>query len=135
MARFIAGKTRKLGGQFVGRSITIKARPHMISVQEHRSASRKPLNGRVVISSGQMETKATDLSDTGMCIYAPSKLEVRQSYGVTFEIMVRGTARTISLTAEVVFCSYTRTGKFKVGMRFLHMDTRSNSWMTEYVQS
>ncbi len=110
----------------------------MTSGREKRSSSRKPLHGRVFVGpkqSGAVEAKATDLSLTGMCIYIPNKLAVGSPHRITFEIMVHGSARTISLIAEVVFCSYRKAGDFKVGMRFLEIDPQSDAYMSEFMQN
>jgi len=103
-----------------------------------RSSSRKSLQTRVLISSerlGQIEAKATDLSTTGLCVYSDNKLQVQQIYRLAIEMQIRGRIRMINALAEVVVCSYSRTGCFKVGMRFLEVDGGGESAMAEYLEN
>ena len=110
----------------------------MTSKSEKRISSRRLLQIRVVVTSkliDPVEARTIDLSRTGICVYTQDKLKVGEIYTVTFDVMQRGSIRKLSLQAEVVFCTYRRTGDFKVGMRFLETDPASDALMAEFTQN
>lgn len=95
------------------------------TVREQRSAPRVPLKkcATLAIANGAaMDVRTADISSGGMGVISDSPLIPGQSCLIQFEIHSDNRKILMSMRGTVVFCLFTDTEGFRIGVRASQVD-------------
>jgi hypothetical protein len=99
----------------------------VIKARERRAAERKviSLRAQVELPNGTVLTgHSTDISSTGIGLFAPSRLRADQECRVTIDLSACGTRAELNLVGRVCYCTETRD-RYRIGMRFVGLDNKA----------
>jgi len=96
--------------------------------RERRSANRKVVSmlAKVHLPDGTvLDGHSTDISQTGIGLFAPLMLQPEDECTLQFDLSVCGMQLDLRLTGRVCYCYPQGEGKFRTGMRFVGLDANA----------
>jgi len=96
------------------------------AAEERRISPRKvvSLQAKVELPDGTvLDGQTVDLSTTGVGLYSPRMLQADQDCRLTIVLSVCGDDLELRLLGRVCYCNEQTKERFRVGMRFIGMET------------
>ena len=101
---------------------------------DKRGALRKVLrcNAKILLSSGQaLSAKTVDISPDGICLLVTEQITFSQPCTISFEPLINGKMRKVTITARAVYSVFSGTEGFRIGFQFAQVDTFNMSVIDE----
>jgi PilZ domain len=101
---------------------------------ERRIATRKVVNMRakVQLPGGTVLTgHSADISQTGIGLYAPRMLQIEEECTLHIDLSACGMETELKLVGRVCYCTEQGESKFRVGMRFVSLDSNTVSLLNQ----
>jgi len=89
----------------------------------------------VIVGDVRKEVQTWDLGRDGMCLLAPRPIAPGTRCRVAFDLPVGDAPIAVSVSAKVVYSSYSAAGEFKIGAVFLDLDEEVASTLGRFAAS
>ena len=109
----------------------------MITPPNRRLYARKVLRraATVVLPGGvEREVKTWDVGLDGMAVLSPKPISPGTRCELTFEVPQGDRSTEVNVPVKVVYCSFSGTDGFKVGLSFGDMDAHSTAAIQQFAQ-
>jgi hypothetical protein len=94
--------------------------------EEQRQSIRKVMRVKAILQvdgAGTMAVRTMDIGTSGVGISSPHPLQTGQTGHVSFEMYFNGKIHLIGSRVKVMYCIYSSSDGFKVGLQFVNIDT------------
>jgi c-di-GMP-binding flagellar brake protein YcgR len=108
----------------------------MHTSEDQRQNARKVLRTRaLLIMDGipQFLVRTIDISTSGVGVACPQQLHAGQEGKIAFEMFFNGKNYQVASRVKVMYCIYSSSDGFKVGLQFLNLDMGSASAITKFM--
>ena len=96
----------------------------LASQRNRRASPRKMIRGDATVAYGDLSkpVQTWDLGKDGMCLLAPRPIAPGTRCRITFDVPFRNELVSVTVSAKVVYSSYSAAGEFKIGAMFTGLD-------------
>ncbi len=104
--------------------------------EEQRQSVRKVLRVKAAlqIDGGEaMLVKTMDVGTSGVGVSCPQQLAAGQTGHIAFEMYFNGKTHAIGSRVKVMYCIYSSSDGFKVGLQFLNLDLVGAGAITRFM--
>jgi hypothetical protein len=100
--------------------MTLRPLPH----DNRRAAPRKAFNQAATVAYGDVTrpVRTSDLGRDGLCLLAPKPIAPGTRCKVSFDIPLSDGVVQVTMSAKVVYSSYSAVQEFKIGAVFIDLD-------------
>jgi hypothetical protein len=104
---------------------------------EQRKSPRKPLKRSVSVGThaqGIVRGHTCDISMGGLSVMIPVALAVDTLCAIRFDLFIDGNLVRISGAGKVAYCSCSGLDGFRIGLRFMPQDAKSQTQLNTFLE-